>query len=458
MRTLTRLLAWRYLTQSSDSSSISSMVSICFISIFVGSFALTLVSAIMNGIEQTTLEQIQGVNAHLIMRGYDDILNVPAIQNALAQQFPAVAASSPSTVEHVMIQAIAHAEQSELKDSSSETGTRELRGTPTLALIKAIDPEQETHVTTLHKTITQHKIYPSSISTTGCREIETQTSLGNTNTALTQVPSLAQLLQENQIMLGQELANSLGITVGDTVEILHADIKEIRKRSVTFSSTLATVSALFKTGIDDFDSGLIITSFNFLQELFPESGPTQLNVRLHTKSPESEALLITQLTDTFGFDVISWRQLYPAILSALTLEKYAMFFILALIMLIASMNSIALLFMQITQKRADIAILKAMGTSDTTIEQIFVLVGLGITLTATIPGILCGVITSIIIDKYQLITLPDAYYISHLPAHISWPTLIAVFCVILVISIAAVYSAARKTRAIQIAHVLRFEG
>jgi lipoprotein-releasing system permease protein len=437
MRSLTRLLTWRYLTQSTDSSSISSMIYICFTSIFVSAFSLTLVSAIMNGIEHATLEQIQGVNAQIIMRGYDDILNVPAIQHALIEQFPAVAASAPSTVEHAMIQAVAHVSQ------DTESGSRELRGAPTLALIKAIDPEQEKRVTTLHKTIT------SFISD------KTHTRATDTHN---QIPSLANLLEKNQVMLGQDLASMLDITVGDTVEIIHADTQEIRKRTVTFSSTPATVSALFKTGIDDFDSGLVITSFEFLQELFPESGPTQLNLRLNTHNPRQEALLIKQLTETFGFDTMSWRQLYPAIISALTLEKYAMFFILVLIMLVASMNSIALLFMQITQKRADIAILKAMGTPDKTIEQIFVLAGLGITLAATIPGIACGVITSLLIDKYRLITLPDAYYISHLPATISWPTLLAVFCVILVISIGAVYSAARKTRAIRIAHVLRFEG
>ncbi|MCX5925684.1 MAG: ABC transporter permease [Candidatus Dependentiae bacterium] len=410
MHSLTRLLTKRYLMQSTDTDSVSTMVYICFLGIFIGSFALTLVSAIMNGFEYSMHTKMQGIHANIIIRGYGDQLNIDALQKVLTEKFPEVAASSPSTIEHAIIQT----------PQSS---------TPTVTLIKAIDPIKEESVTLLTKAITH--------------------SLNNSH-------SLSFLLKNNQIIIGSELAEQLGVTIGDEIELLHADTGNTHGRTITLNATNAHISALFKTGIDECDSALIVTSFDFLTTLFPESGPTQLNLRLHHNAHELN--VIKALTHELKLDIFSWKNLYPAIVSALTLEKYAMFFILILIMLVASMNIISLLFMHITQKRPDIAILKAMGTPDSTIERIFMYIGISITLSATIPGIALAALSSFALNHYRLITLPDAYYISYLPAHLEWHMIALVFTAVLAISFIAVKIAARKTRTINISHVLRFEG
>ena len=74
-------------------------------------------------------------------------------------------------------------------------------------------------------------------------------------------------------------------------------------------------------------------------------------------------IVIQKLRHRLGLDVYSWKDLYPSLVASLKLEKYVSFFILALILLVASMNIISLLFMQITQKRPTIALLQAMGMS-----------------------------------------------------------------------------------------------
>ncbi len=412
MNYLIRLLAWRYVsTSSTESNTISTMTAICFLSMLIGAFALTLVSAIMNGFEHSMQAKMQGIHANIIVSGAGQHLNVAAIQQLAPQLCPEIKASTPSTLEHAIIQ--------------SPTSN-----TPQAAILKAIDPLQEETVTELNNTIIE--------------------SLNNTK-------KLSTLLANNQIIMGSELAKQLDVNIGDTIELLYADSTIAPQgRTIKLNTDTATVSALFKSGIDECDSAFIITSFDFLERLFPESGPTQLNIKLHHSGNEKKIIEI--LKKELALDVFSWQQLYPAIMSALTLEKYAMLFILILIILVASMNIISLLFIQITQKRANIALLKTMGASDRDIEKIFIIMGMGITLAATLTGISLAAITSYLLNHYQLIKLPDAYYITYLPAHLDWHLIMIIFIIIMTVSFISIKIATYKTRSINIAHVLRFEG
>ena len=101
-------------------------------------------------------------------------------------------------------------------------------------------------------------------------------------------------------------------------------------------------------------------------------------------------------------------------MAALALEKYAMFFILFLIVLIASMNTISLLFMFITHKKRTIGLLSAMGMSRAAIMKTFITLGMGITFSAACVGLAAAIGISLLLEEYHLISLPDVYYVSHL--------------------------------------------
>ncbi|PKN03572.1 hypothetical protein CVU75_01490, partial [Candidatus Dependentiae bacterium HGW-Dependentiae-1] len=116
-----------------------------------------------------------------------------------------------------------------------------------------------------------------------------------------------------------------------------------------------------------------------------------------------------------------------------------------------------LLFMQITQKRGDIAIMKAMGMPDGDITTLFVWLGMSISLVATVLGLALASIVSWFLEHYPFITLPDVYFVTHLPARMEWSLLAQVFVVIMIISFFATWFPAQKTRTINIADVLRFE-
>jgi lipoprotein-releasing system permease protein len=122
------------------------------------------------------------------------------------------------------------------------------------------------------------------------------------------------------------------------------------------------------------------------------------------------------------------------------------------------MNIISLLFMQITQKRPDIAILKAMGMSHGSISSIFFIIGMTISCVASFFGLLAAVIASWLLQRYPFITLPDTYYVTHLPVAMNGEIIVAVFCVVIIFSLFATWLPIQRIRSINVSRVLRFEG
>lgn len=384
------------------------MVRICFLSILIGSFALALVSAIMHGFELSAHEKMQGIHAQVIIRAYGNPIDAKALGAVLQKSFPEIESLSPINMQHALI------------DNEESTS---------VVLLKGIDPIHEARVTNF------------------------ETKLEPINSIQ---PKLTDLIYDNHIVIGKKLAQELEVKPGDTIQLLHSEENQPRRKKITMAQHAAVVAGIFNTGIDEFDTGMIVGSLKFVKKLYPESGISQINLKL--KSHAHEETVIEQLKKKLKLEVYSWKDLYPALFAALKLEKYAMFLILALITLVASMNIISLLFMQITQKRADIAILRAMGAHPALIERIFLFMGMSIAAVASITGIMLAWIASLILEHYPFITLPDVYYTTHLPAKMEWSLVITVFLVVMGLSFIATWITARRTRTIKIADVLRFEG
>jgi lipoprotein-releasing system permease protein len=301
--------------------------------------------------------------------------------------------------------------------------------TPIVAMIRGIDPVAEQLTSSLSKKI----IAPPS-STKG----------------------FSQLFMGNQIIIGKQLSQNNNLSIGDTIDILFIRDEKIRGKKITFDSQPALISGIFDTGIDEFDSNVVYSSLTFFEELYPNIDVEQVNVAL---APETdEKMTIQKLHNRLGLDVYSWKDLYPSLVASLKLEKYVSFFILALILLVASMNIISLLFMHITQKRPDIALLRAIGMSHESIRTIFFIIGMSISCIASGCGLSAALFASCILQKYPFITLPDTYYVTHLPVAMNWKIICAVFCVVLLFSLCATLLPIQRIRSINISRVLRFEG
>ena len=193
-------------------------------------------------------------------------------------------------------------------------------------------------------------------------------------------------MDNNYIIVGDKLAQEFNLAVNDPVDLLFIEAEHVKSRKITLAKQEAIISGFFSTGIEEFDAGLIYVSFSLLSKLFPDAGVTQFNIQLKPNVNEQE--IIQKLKKRFNLDVFSWKDLYPALVAALKLEKYAMFFILALIALVASMNIISLIFMQIIQKRPDIAIYQAMGMHNKTIIRLFMGMGISLCIVAAIAGLI----------------------------------------------------------------------
>ena len=343
------------------------------------------------------------------MRSFGDRLNVDAIKRVLKKEFPAVIAVAPQASNYVMV-----------RDAANQELTHIIN-------LRGIDPAH-TAVSNLARII----LPPAQ-----------------------NIP-LATLLDDSAILIGKSMADQFDLAPGDTVELFYIQGQPTTKK-VTLSQSKARIAGLFKTGIQEFDTGVVLGSLTFFKKLFPDVGITTLGLKLAPDVPEQS--MITKLQKRFGgLDLFSWKQMYPALLAALKLEKYAMFVILALITLIASMNIISLLFMFITQKRGDIAILKTLGMANRSITQLFMIIGIGIATVAAATGLLGAWLVGLLLERYPFIRLPDVYYVSHLPIQMEWQIFAAVFLVVLLMSSIATLIATRRTRTINIARVLRYEG
>jgi ABC-type lipoprotein release transport system permease subunit len=296
-------------------------------------------------------------------------------------------------------------------------------------MLKGIDPLLEAATTSLNTKIVQHDSQKSFV----------------------------ELVTGNHILIGKTMAEQLDITPGSCVTLLYAPQEQTNTHKIRLEHTTAYVSGTFNTGIDELDAGVVFCSFDLLHTLWPESGIEQINVRLKDGFNESECA--HALRSRLHLEAYSWKELYPALVTALTLEKYAMFFILGLVMLIASMNIISLAFMHITQKRCDIAILQAMGMSVQKIRLTFLLVSAGTGFIGSLIGLVLALGIGWLLKVYPFIHLPDAYYTtSHLPVDLSWYLFASVACTVTLLNIIAAWVPTHKIQHQIVSTILRFEG
>jgi lipoprotein-releasing system permease protein len=400
---LTLLLALRFLYSPHQEKTISIMLKVCFFSVLIGTFALTLIAAIMSGFEKATYKKLQGVHADLTIDAYDKALDFARLSEVLKKEYAAsVEAFSPTNVIQVLIH-----------NKDQQSGQ--------ISILKAIDPETEPQVSSLSRLVNSNDKNPWS------------------------------LLKKDGIFIGQTLADHLKLKTGSHATLIY-NHGNIRSSKMSLDEKEVTVVGVFKTGIHEFDETMLLGSFSLAKRL---SSPKISQVMIKLRPSASETNLKESLKHRFELDVYSWKDLYPSLVSALTLEKYAMIFILILVTLVSSLNIISLLFMYITQKQIDIALLKTTGMSDFDIKLIFQLISFIITMSATVCGILAAGLMTILLNIYPFIKLPDAYYVTHLPAHLDMHIILCVLLLALIVSVIAAVLPTQKIAAMRVPDVLK---
>lgn len=410
MNPLILSLAWRMLKGTTHERSISTMALISFCSIALGVGSLALVVSIMNGFEKVTHEKMQSIHPQLFIRSDGYPINMKKLGTFLEQNIPNITAYAPNTTRTVIV-----------------APTNQKSSIDNVVLLKGVEPRQEQQVSSLHSKITQPK---------------------------PRLP-MHKLLPNNQVIVGKRIAQQLKLHVGSELTIYAAQPASKYSRKITFNDHDVKVGGIFDTGIEEFDAHLIICSLEQLNILFPRAHPTEVGIKLKDGTDEDE--VVEQIQQRIGLDVLSWKELYPALVSALQLEKYVMFFLLALVTLVASMNLISLLFMQITRKRKTMALLCSFGMPFSQVRSLFYCLGLMLTVSASWCGLLLAFVVGLWIDYYPFITLPDVYYVTHLPISMSWSIFVLVFIVSILLSVVGLWVPIRTIRYMKVAQVLRFE-
>ncbi|MBU2477877.1 MAG: lipoprotein-releasing ABC transporter permease subunit, partial [Gammaproteobacteria bacterium] len=271
---------------------------------------------------------------------------------------------------------------------------------------------------------------------------------------------------EYGIVLGSELALLIGAQVGDKITVVSP------QANITPIGTMPrlrrfTVVGLFEVGMFEYDRGVALVHIDDAAKLFQLDNRVS-GVRLKLK----DMFTVQQVTQELGTQlpvetrITDWTRQHANFFRAVQTEKRVMFVILALIVAVAAFNIVSTLVMVVTDKQADIAILRTLGTTPGSIMAIFIVQGTIIGAFGTLLGLIGGVALALNVETIvpaieQLFGVhflsPDVYYISKLPSQLNWLDVWRITGVAFLLSmIATLYPAWRASRT-QPAEALRYE-
>ncbi|WP_088165413.1 lipoprotein-releasing ABC transporter permease subunit [Delftia sp. K82] len=287
-----------------------------------------------------------------------------------------------------------------------------------------------------------------------------------TDVAATNAEVLKHLVPgEFNVVLGVELARSLGVRQGDMVTLI-APGGQVTPAGVVPRLKQMHVVGTFDSGHYEYDSALVMMHYEDAQRLFRLEGPTGIRLKLKDLHEAPRVAMELAHTITDRLLIRDWTQQNRTWFAAVQLEKRMMFIILTLIVAVAAFNLVSTLVMTVTDKRADIAILRTLGASPSSIMGIFMVQGAMVGVIGTFAGLLLGlgiafnidVIVPAIERLLHANFLPkDIYLISKMPSDPQYSDIMPIAVISLVLAfVATIYPSWRASR-VNPAEALRYE-
>jgi lipoprotein-releasing system permease protein len=259
------------------------------------------------------------------------------------------------------------------------------------------------------------------------------------------------------IVIGQELAGTLGAFVGDSVTLLTPQ-GTLSPMGMFPRQRRLTVVGIFRLGLFEFDQGYGFVSLETAARLTGHEQPDHMELRVQDiyDAPALADRIMEQLDGDYLTQ--DWADLNRSLYSALWLEKIAMGIGIGLIVAVAALNIVASLVLLVMEKTRDIAILKTMGASAKSIMRIFLLQGLIIGVLGTLVGAAAGAVVAGVLDRYRVISIPsDVYQVTYLPFRVlPWDLATVVVGAVLVCFFATLYPSRQAAR-LDPAQALRYE-
>ncbi|QQR91158.1 MAG: ABC transporter permease [Myxococcales bacterium] len=227
------------------------------------------------------------------------------------------------------------------------------------------------------------------------------------------------------VIVGQTLAENLGIEVGDQVSVYSPvtglDVSMWAPSQSTPKSQNFIVTGIFKAGFQEYDSRLVYVDL-YASQAFFDQGDTVTGVELRLSNIENAPNVARKLERKLGegpYHTMDWRELNHNLFTALEIQKVALSLVIATIILVAAFNVIATLIMIVLEKKKEIAILKAMGAKKRNIMAMFGFQGAVIGGVGTFLGLILGGGVCAYLSRYKFALDPKVYLVDHLPVRIS---------------------------------------
>jgi lipoprotein-releasing system permease protein len=407
------IVALRYLRARRQKSFVSVIAGFSFAGIMLGVATLIVVMSVMNGFRQELLNKIVGINGHVFVQAtdtpftdYDAVTKrleaVPGVKLVIPMIEGAAGVSSPFNQSGALVRGI------------SGTDLRRLPG------------------------IDGHVVQGS----------------------------LDDFDKSGGVAIGQRLAESLGLSIGDQMSVLTAKGAQtpfgVAPRIKSYP-----VTAIFQIGMSEFDSSFVYMPITEAQSYFNKDGEASV-IEVFVDDPDHMDAVRLQLDRAIERPAVmtDWRQRNKTFFDALNVERNVMFIILTLIVLVAALNIISGLIMLVKDKSSDIAILRTMGASRGSILRIFLIAGASIGVCGTFAGLLLGVLVASNIEHIRTflngllhtdLFPSELYFLSHLPSVIQPGDVLAVTGMALALSLLATIYPSWRAANLDPVEALRYE-
>jgi len=405
----------RYTRAKRRTRFISFITASSMLGVALGVTALITILSVMNGFEQELRQRILGMIAHATVTGPNERLSDWRATATLVARDPRVTAQAPYVEGQGM-----------LVEGPVVTGVT----------VRGILPEQEPAVSAIATKLREGQL------------TDLQPGLFG-------------------VLLGQDLAIHLGVTVGDKVTLVTPQV------TVTPVGLLPrlkrfTVVGIFQVGMYEYDSALAIIHLQDAARLFRLGAGEVSGLRL-TLTDLNEAPIVTRhlaedLPPSYRFD--DWTTSHASFFHAVHTEQTVMFFILTLIVAVAAFNIVSMLVMVVTDKEPDIAILRTLGLTPGGVMGIFVVQGAIIGVVGTVLGLVGGValathVSTVVpaLERFFGVHLlsPDVYYVTELPSNLHWADVTRIGITALILCLLATLYPAWRASQVQPAAALRYE-
>ena len=386
-------LALRYLRARRKEGGIALIAIISYVAIALAVMALIIVMSIMAGFRNELLDRMLSFNGHMYVQG--QVLVDPDREAAVARiaAVPGVVSVSPLTENQALVRAA---------------------GQTTGAVVRGIRPRDLDSMSYVFDSLTPE-----------ARAVFGQGGFGGDN-----------------ILIGKALAESMGLRVGDPISLYSPSGADSAFGNLGGLEKTYRIGGVFTSGTADFDRAFIFMPLEQAQLFFGKEGVWDV-IELKVEEPDRVGELIQPVREASGRSAIvsDWRDRLAAFWGALKVERVAMSIILGLVVAIAALNIISGIVMLVKNKTRDIAILRTVGASQSSMLRIFFIAGAAIGVAGTITGLVLGLVFCLNIGTIQhflewvlgvQLFNADVYMLDSIPAEVDamdvvWVTLWSVF-------------------------------